>query len=594
MAYFIVLIVFAGCAFADVTFTAFRTTLSYQRCSMKTLYLMMALHEVILLTELACLLAQIASTCLVAAVMLKELMVLLSPPIALWIIRAFLAAFTMVQKNVLIPRSGSARAWTKPGYAVVAVLDILTCPLFALACIYVLGYLSDKTLYVPYHRRRWRHLQQRRLAQCLKNNVEGKVSSRKSVDVVGVPGDSSGHIIGREVLPPHSLLLDACGVSQSLNRPQVASRVFGSSSAASLHDGMPSLSPPHPGGDRGQQRGSSKDGSMAGLSATQPGWAAQQRRASLFTANLPPLQLKRRFTLGNSGGDASLDHFAAALIERGFQVNTADSATTVDNGSFLSNPGLSPTHANVAAQRRRSSLIQALTAAQPSRRESVTSATGVAAALPSPTRRGSHTAPTGMGRRPSAVSLFGIDSSTGNVVPLSGPAAAEKMDADAEAAGEPFVPPNFCFNAFDGPPMRSPLKCSPSVASKASSPLRRKSGTAFGGSTTNRGGARVSFASPSHGILESSASPLTPSSQAKRRRSFTPPLRPEALRQPISVPPGQWSGDRRVQMATLPAPSSSDGSPSPVMLRHQQTTIFEEDTQDAAEKKTKYNPLSMD
>lgn len=175
LSFHIVVPLFLAFALADIALLSIRALLSYQRHSLTLLYALMGVQEAMLLFELLATFAPLFATFLITAGMWGHIARLYAVFFPLWVLRTFFAAFTMVYKNILIPRWTAAlreqlragavlnapgiRAWHAGGYGACVVLDVVCCCLYYLTAVYVLGYLSDKTLYVPYHRRRWRHEQ---------------------------------------------------------------------------------------------------------------------------------------------------------------------------------------------------------------------------------------------------------------------------------------------------------------------------------------------------------------------------------------------------------------------------------------------------
>ncbi|KAG5479650.1 hypothetical protein CUR178_03412 [Leishmania enriettii] len=178
LSYHVVLSSFLLFAFADLVLLSVRTLVSRRYQSLTLCYALMAVQESMLVFEFLAVMGQVLSTYLVTAGMWAHTASLLSAFVPLWWLRAFLTAFAVVYKNSLLPRSPSAaasapagvweffsdssRAWRARGYGAVVSLDIACCCLYYLSAVYVLGYVSEKTLYVPYHRRRWRHMQWKR------------------------------------------------------------------------------------------------------------------------------------------------------------------------------------------------------------------------------------------------------------------------------------------------------------------------------------------------------------------------------------------------------------------------------------------------
>ncbi|KAG5505476.1 hypothetical protein GH5_03504 [Leishmania sp. Ghana 2012 LV757] len=178
LSYHVVLSSFLLFAFADLVLLSVRTLVSRRYQSLTLCYALMAVQESMLVFELLAVMGQVLSTYLVIAGMWGHTASLLSAFVPLWWMRAFLTVFAVVYKNSLLPRSPSAavsapagvweffshssRAWRSRGYGAVVSLDIACCCLYYLSAVYVLGYVSEKTLYVPYHRRRWRHMQRKR------------------------------------------------------------------------------------------------------------------------------------------------------------------------------------------------------------------------------------------------------------------------------------------------------------------------------------------------------------------------------------------------------------------------------------------------
>ncbi|CAC9488256.1 hypothetical protein, unknown function [Leishmania infantum JPCM5] len=176
LSYHVVLFLFLFFSFADVVLISVRTLVSRRYHSLTLCYALMAVQESILVFELLAVLGQVLSTYLVTASMWAHTASLLGAFTPLWLLRTFLTAFTVVYKDILLPRWSSAaastgvwgllshasRAWRATGYGAVVSLDVACFCFYYLSAVYVLAYLSEKRLYVPYHRRRWRHLQRRR------------------------------------------------------------------------------------------------------------------------------------------------------------------------------------------------------------------------------------------------------------------------------------------------------------------------------------------------------------------------------------------------------------------------------------------------
>ncbi|KPA85762.1 hypothetical protein ABB37_00118 [Leptomonas pyrrhocoris] len=173
ISFHIVVLLFIAFALVDVALLSLRTLLSRQRHGLTLLYALMGVQEAMIVFEVLLTFGSLLSTTLVTAGMSGRIVSLCSFFFPLWLLRAFFTAFTMVYKNVLIPRwtaaaraeinagvfAHSVRAWHVAGYGTVVVLDVVCCCLYFLSAVYVLGFVTDKTLYVPYHRRRWRHVQ---------------------------------------------------------------------------------------------------------------------------------------------------------------------------------------------------------------------------------------------------------------------------------------------------------------------------------------------------------------------------------------------------------------------------------------------------
>ncbi|KPI89417.1 hypothetical protein ABL78_1453 [Leptomonas seymouri] len=195
VSFYMVVSLFIVFALVDVVVLSTRALLSGQHYSMTTLYVMMAVHEAMIMFEMLAALVLLLSTALVTAGMWGDIASLFSFFLPLWLLRAFFAAFTMVYKNVLIPRwtaaaraeinagvfTHSVRAWHRAGYGAVVALDVVCCCVYFLTAVYVFGYLSDKTLYVPYHRRRWRHEQLERVSVAAAARSDPK-ARRKATD----------------------------------------------------------------------------------------------------------------------------------------------------------------------------------------------------------------------------------------------------------------------------------------------------------------------------------------------------------------------------------------------------------------------------
>ncbi|CAG9573984.1 hypothetical_protein_-_conserved [Leishmania major strain Friedlin] len=176
LSYHVVLSLFLLSSFADVVLISARTLVSRRYHSLTLCYALMAVQESLLVFELLAVLGQVLSTYLVTASMWAHIASLLGVFTPLWLLRTFLTAFTVVYKDILLPRWSSAaastgvwgflsrasRAWRATGYGAVVSLDVACFCCYYLSAVYVLAYLSEKRLYVPYHRRRWRHLQRRR------------------------------------------------------------------------------------------------------------------------------------------------------------------------------------------------------------------------------------------------------------------------------------------------------------------------------------------------------------------------------------------------------------------------------------------------
>ena len=173
VSFHVIVPLFLAFAAVDMALLSVRTLFSRQRHSLTTLYALMGVQEAMIFFELLATLGLLLSTYLVTAGMWSHIASIFAVFSPLWVLRAFFTAFTMVYKSILIPRwtaatrqaisagdfTRSVRAWHAGGYGAVVVLDVVCCCAYYLAAVYVLGYLSDKTLYVPYHRQRWRHEQ---------------------------------------------------------------------------------------------------------------------------------------------------------------------------------------------------------------------------------------------------------------------------------------------------------------------------------------------------------------------------------------------------------------------------------------------------
>ncbi|GET88587.1 hypothetical protein, unknown function [Leishmania tarentolae] len=176
LSYHIVLSLFLIFSFTDVVLISVRTLVSRRYHSLTLCYALMAVQESILLFELIAVLGQVISTYLVTASMWAQTASLLGAFTPLWLLRAFLTAFSVIYKDILLLRWSSAvvstgawgflsdasRAWRSRGYGAVVSLDITCVCFYYLSAVYVMAYLSEKSLYVPYHQRRWRHLQMER------------------------------------------------------------------------------------------------------------------------------------------------------------------------------------------------------------------------------------------------------------------------------------------------------------------------------------------------------------------------------------------------------------------------------------------------
>lgn len=178
LSYHVVLSFFLVFTFADVVLLSVRAVVSRRYHTLTLFYALMGVQEALLVFEFAAVIGQLLSTYLLTAGMWCHIAGVLGGFVPLWVLRVFFAAFAMIYKDILTPQwatpassplpatgaawqlyNPSSRAWRSSGYGAVLVLEVACCCLYYLNAVYVLGYASDKTLYVPYHRRRWRHLQ---------------------------------------------------------------------------------------------------------------------------------------------------------------------------------------------------------------------------------------------------------------------------------------------------------------------------------------------------------------------------------------------------------------------------------------------------
>ncbi|KAK7195649.1 hypothetical protein NESM_000494400 [Novymonas esmeraldas] len=216
LSYHVVIAVYLPVAVADVVLLSIRTLVSRHYYSLTLCYALMGVQEALLVLELLAVLGQLLSTYLVSAGMWRAIASLLGGFAPLWLLRAFLSAFAMVYKDILlystlaagaVSRDGvpATRAWQRSGYAAVVCIDVACCVLYYLTAVYVLGYLSDKTLYVPYHRRRWRHLQWKRACETTAATAAAEERrKRRRHERADEPGGGSG---AAAALPPTAMSL---------------------------------------------------------------------------------------------------------------------------------------------------------------------------------------------------------------------------------------------------------------------------------------------------------------------------------------------------------------------------------------------------
>lgn len=386
LSYHVVLSLLLVFSFADVVLLSVRTLVSRRYHSLTLCYALMAVQESILVFELLAVLGQVLSTYLVTACMWADTASLLGAFTPLWLLRTFLTAFTVIYKDILLPRWSSAaastevwgflshasRAWRAAGYGAVVSLDVACFCFYYLSAVYVLAYLSEKRLYVPYHRRRWRHLNSQRALTAAaatavvdEENREAARRKRWREERQGgarrADGDGGGEAVvsyptvmsltrtpsfrqweavlqqqqqetgngrrvtdGDSLAPPRacaggspgdkSFSSTATAVPESSTQPPSAAHrsSLEVTTAATAKPQRPVQQ------HHGKPPARTPRGVATATATTSVGSLKQPRPVSLVT-NLPPLQLQRRFTISNSPEEERhLHQFAAALAEHGY------------------------------------------------------------------------------------------------------------------------------------------------------------------------------------------------------------------------------------------------------------------------------------
>ncbi|KAG5504991.1 hypothetical protein JKF63_04438 [Porcisia hertigi] len=398
--YHVILAFFLLFSFVDVVLLSVRTLVSHRYNSLYLCYALMVVQESMLLFELLAVWSQLLSTYLLTTGMWGQVASLLNSFAPLWLLRAAFTASAVVYKNTLLPRQASAavsggtwdypfhfpRAWGARGYGAVVSLDIACCCFYYLSSVYVLGYLSDETLYVPYHRRRWRHLRQKRaiaVAAAAGNDSQqatqrkrqrweqqqggGAPSTAGDGGAWGVAGDPAVMSLTRTpsflqwkamlhrrqentddrgttttrngfALPPpyveeHSgretSLSDA---EEARTNPNASTRCHSAADGTSCEEfdnnsanATKRVLNTTSADTKPRRLAEQHHHTASPTRGRSAGTTRQPQTASTFTS-LPPLQLHRRFTSEGEEVDKQLHHFAKALIAHGYSpiVSTTD------------------------------------------------------------------------------------------------------------------------------------------------------------------------------------------------------------------------------------------------------------------------------
>ncbi|KEG14461.1 hypothetical protein DQ04_00451000 [Trypanosoma grayi] len=115
-------------------------------------YILLALHEAVLIALAVLLASFILRTCWLLVGPIGDALLLLRVVGPLWLLRVVFTFLPTVYKEVVLPRRHAApvpRAWADVGYAVVCSLDVAVFAAFSVALLHAVCFLTERTLYTP-------------------------------------------------------------------------------------------------------------------------------------------------------------------------------------------------------------------------------------------------------------------------------------------------------------------------------------------------------------------------------------------------------------------------------------------------------------
>ncbi|KAH9600600.1 hypothetical protein LSM04_004030 [Trypanosoma melophagium] len=128
----------------DLTLLSVRVSVN----SGTTVYVLLAVHEAVLLTLAFLFGSFIVHTRWVLVGPLSDATRLLRVVTPLWFLRIILTLLPNLYRIVILPQR---RAWSDAGYGVLFILNIVFFITFSMALLHAICFLSEKTLYTPYY-----------------------------------------------------------------------------------------------------------------------------------------------------------------------------------------------------------------------------------------------------------------------------------------------------------------------------------------------------------------------------------------------------------------------------------------------------------
>eukprot|EP00796_Vickermania_ingenoplastis_P010177 gene10177-7129_t len=114
-------------------------------------YIMIVVHSIVLVLELAVVLVCMGCTFWTEGLLIGRMLHLLKFYFPFFVVRLFFVIFNTLYESRVLPSPDQRRPWSTPSYTLLMIADIIFYFVYFLAGMFVLGVLSEKTLYQPFN-----------------------------------------------------------------------------------------------------------------------------------------------------------------------------------------------------------------------------------------------------------------------------------------------------------------------------------------------------------------------------------------------------------------------------------------------------------